>query len=77
MRGTRPRSRWTPRQEDWPLTTRFPPGITSKSVAVLVNPDRKCEDDETFFVHLTNPVAATIADSEGGGTILNDDCGPP
>jgi hypothetical protein len=31
------------------------------------------EPNETFFVNLTNAVGATIFDSQGIGTIVNDD----
>ena len=33
------------------------------------------EANETFFVNLSSPVNATIADGQGVGTITNDD--PP
>jgi outer membrane protein assembly factor BamB len=51
----------------------FPPGVTSQVVDVQVVGDFKHESDETFFVNLTAPGNATIADSQGLGTILNDD----
>ena len=35
------------------------------------------EPNETFFVNLTSAVNATIADTQGVGTILNDDSAPP
>jgi uncharacterized repeat protein (TIGR01451 family) len=57
-----------------PTTTlTFAPGETSKPVTVLVNGDTNNEPNETFFVNLTSPVNATIADNQGQGTILNDD----
>ena len=34
------------------------------------------ESDETFFVNLSSPVNATIADGQGVGTIFNDDVAP-
>ena len=34
------------------------------------------EPDETFFVNLSNPTNATIADGQGQGTITNDDPQP-
>ena len=40
---------------------------------MLVNGDTNVEPDETFFVNLSNATNATIADSKGEGTILNDD----
>jgi len=54
-------------------TLAFPPGSTSQSVTVLVQGDLVTEANETFFVNLTNPVNATIADGQGTGTIANDD----
>jgi hypothetical protein len=38
-----------------------------------VNGDTTTEPDETFVVNLSTPVNVTIADSQGQGTILNDD----
>ena len=35
--------------------------------------DRTIEGDETFFVNLSRPSNATIADAQGVGTIKNDD----
>ena len=40
-----------------------------KTVTVLVNGDLLDEANETFFVNLTNPGNATIADGQGVGTI--------
>ena len=57
-------------------TVTFPAGQTTQPVAVTVNGDTVFEPDETFFVNLSSPVNATIADGQGVGTILNDD-GPP
>ncbi|MEZ5427001.1 MAG: choice-of-anchor Q domain-containing protein [Pyrinomonadaceae bacterium] len=54
-------------------TLTFNPNETSKQVTVLVNGDTAVEPDETFFVNLSNPTNATIADNQGQGTILNDD----
>ena len=51
-------------------------GDTSpKTISITVNGDTTLESDEFFFVNLTNPVGATIADGQGQGkgTILNDD----
>ncbi len=57
-------------------TLTFNPGETSKTVSVTVNGDGKDEDDETFFVDLSNPTNATITDNQGEGTITNDDTAP-
>lgn len=51
-------------------------GETTRTITVLVNGDTVDEPDETFFVTLSNPTNATIADGQGVGTILDDD-GPP
>ena len=54
-----------------PLT--FNPGETTKTVTVAVNGDTTAEANETFFVNLSAPSGATLADSQGQGTITNDD----
>ena len=51
----------------------FNPGDLTKTVTVLVNGDQKTEADETLFVVLSSPVNAAFGDSQGTGTILNDD----
>ena len=52
------------------------PGFTVRIVSVLVNGDPVVEGDENFFVNLTNPIDATLVDSQAVGTILNDDLPP-
>lgn len=52
------------------------PGSTSASVIISVTGDATFEPDETFFVNLSAPTGATIADGQGLGTILNDDAAP-
>jgi uncharacterized repeat protein (TIGR01451 family) len=54
-------------------TVTFTPGVTSQPVMVNVTGDLLTEANETFFVNLTTPGNATIADSQGLGTITNDD----
>ena len=54
-------------------TLNFTPGQTTQPVSVTVNGDGLEELNETFFVNLTNPVNATVADAQGVGTINNDD----
>ncbi|TMK60102.1 MAG: hypothetical protein E6G54_03345 [Actinobacteria bacterium] len=54
-------------------TLSFLPGDTSKSVDVTVYGDTKHEADETFTVNLSGAVNSTITDSQGIGTITNDD----
>lgn len=51
----------------------IPAGRTTWAVYVTVKGDRKREADEVFYVSLSNPVGATIADGQGVGTIRNDD----
>jgi len=55
----------------------FAPGQTSKTVTVLIMGDRRVEENETFFVNLSKATNATFADSQGQGTISNDDGGSP
>ncbi len=57
-------------------TVTFNPGETDKTVDITINGDTNNEADETFFVNLTNPTNATILDSQGEGTIANDDTAP-
>jgi ribosomal protein L35AE/L33A len=57
-------------------TLTFNAGETTKPITVLVNGDTTFETNETFLVNLTVPTNATIADSQGVGTILNDDAVP-
>jgi subtilisin family serine protease len=54
-------------------TVTFSPGQTSQPVTVSVRGDTRSEGNETFFVNLSGPANATIADGQGVGTILNDD----
>ena len=57
-----------------PLTTLiFQPGQSSKTFRVAVRGDTAAEPNETLFVNLSAPVNATIADTQGLGTITNDD----
>ncbi|QOV91846.1 choice-of-anchor I domain-containing protein [Humisphaera borealis] len=51
-------------------------GQTSKTVSVTVKGDTTVEATETFFLNLSAPVNATIADSQGKATIVNDDPTP-
>ncbi len=49
-------------------------GTSSQNIQVVVFRDTDIEPDETFFVNLSNPSApAVITDSQGVGTIKNDD----
>jgi hypothetical protein len=58
-------------------TVTFLSGETTKTVSVPINGDTTAETNETFFLNLSNPTNATIADGQGLGTILNDDNAPP
>ena len=49
------------------------PGEVSKNISVAIIGDLDNEPDETFSVGLTNQVNATIADAQGGVTIINND----
>jgi len=51
----------------------FSPNTTTQTITVVVNGDLFDESDETFFVNLTNPANATIADAQGMCTITDDD----
>jgi hypothetical protein len=53
----------------------YAPGETSKTITVSVNGDKQKEADETFFVNLSGAIGGQITDSQGLGTILNDDGG--
>jgi CSLREA domain-containing protein len=54
-------------------TITFAPFETIKTITVQVKGDTAFEDNETFFVNLSNPTNATLADDQGLGTITNDD----
>jgi hypothetical protein len=53
----------------------FPAGTTTQTIVVHVKGDTLVETDETFSVNLSAPSGATLADSQGIGTIENDDDG--
>jgi hypothetical protein len=54
-------------------TLTFAPDETEKTITVLVNGDRLGEPTETFFVNLSSPTNAVIADGQGLGTIMDDE----
>ena len=54
-------------------TLTFAAAETAKTVTVQVSGDGAVEANETFFVNLQSAVNAAIADSQGLGTITNDD----
>ena len=51
----------------------IPEGATSTTVAITINGDTVTEPDETFFVNITGVAGALISDSQGLGTIQNDE----
>lgn len=57
-------------------TVTFTPGQRSQTVSVTINGDTTFEPNETLNVNLSNPANATIGDSQGIGTIVNDDPQP-
>ena len=57
-------------------TLRFAGGHKTNQVAITIDGDTLDEANETFFVRLTNPVGATIADGQGVGTITDNDAPP-
>lgn len=57
-------------------TMEINPGTVEKTIFVSVIFDNTFEPDETFFVNLSNPTNATIADGLGQATIINDDPQP-
>jgi hypothetical protein len=54
----------------------FPPGTTTRSVAVSVVGDAAVEGDEAFTVALSAPSGATVADGQATATIVDDDLPP-
>ena len=54
-------------------TLNIPGGDLSGTMAVTVNGDDKYEANETFYVNLTGSSGGNITDSQGVGTINNDD----
>jgi Calx-beta domain-containing protein len=59
----------------WVSGTQLIFGGTSRRISVPIYGDHRCELDETFFVNISNATNATIADSQGLATILDND--PP
>jgi hypothetical protein len=57
-------------------TLTFQPGIQSQNVNVTAKGDTLPEGDENFIVNLSVPVNATLAKSQGVGTIIDDDALP-
>jgi LmbE family N-acetylglucosaminyl deacetylase len=57
-------------------TLTFAPGVLSQTITVTAVGDALDEANETFFVNLTTPTNATIADAQGVVTITDDDASP-
>jgi CSLREA domain-containing protein len=57
-------------------TLTFAANETDKTITVAVHGDTTYEANETFFVNLSTPTNASITDSQGVGTITNDDAPP-
>ena len=51
----------------------FAPGETAKTVTVPIVGDALDELDETFFLNLSSPTNATLADGQALATIINDE----
>ena len=51
----------------------IPQGQSSYTFDVTVNGDTLVENNETFFVNVTNVSGASVLDGQGLGTIQNDD----
>ncbi|MEP6388396.1 MAG: retention module-containing protein, partial [Halioglobus sp.] len=58
-------------------TITFAPGQTSTTVSVTTVGDTVVENNETFFVNLSDADGATIVDGQGEVIILDDDVPPP
>src|SRR4029079_3824468 len=54
----------------------FNPGVTSQQFNVTTSNDNITEPTETFLVNLTNASNASIANSQGIGTITDNDAAP-
>ena len=54
-------------------TLTFTAGQVEKTITVYVKGDTTKEADEKFFVNLSSPVNAAIADGQAAGIIRNDD----
>jgi len=54
-------------------TLQFPLQSTAQTISVSIDPDTRREPDETFELVLRNPENATLADSIGVITVMNDD----
>jgi hypothetical protein len=51
----------------------FNPGTVTRTLDVTILGDTALEQNETFFVNLSEPFGTSINDGQGAGTILDDD----
>jgi hypothetical protein len=58
-------------------TLTFAASQTSQTISVTINGDAIVEPDETFAVNLSSPSGGTLVESQGIGTITNDDVPQP
>jgi large repetitive protein len=58
------------------IEVNIPSGLLEQEFAVQIHGDRIDEENETFFVILSNPLNAVISVGQGVGTILDDDSAP-
>lgn len=58
-------------------TLTFPPGVTTQTFDVTINGDTVFEDNENFYVNLSNATNANITRAQGSGVINNDGDAPP
>src|SRR5262249_49663227 len=49
-------------------TLTFAPGETTQTITVVINPDRKNDADETFFVDLSGAVNALLVNDHGSAS---------
>jgi hypothetical protein len=57
-----------------PTTTlTIPAGSSTATFTVTINGDSLVEPNESFFINLSTPISAVIADGQGIGLIVNDD----
>jgi hypothetical protein len=54
-------------------TLTFFPGDTTKTIPVTINSDSVSEPTKTFVINLSSPAGAILLNTQGVGTILNDD----
>lgn len=54
-------------------TLTFAPNQTIKNISVSILSDAITEENETFFINLNNPKSAILTDSQGQGTITDND----